>query len=75
MSQAIYAKSAKARRTIAAFILTHHKTFGRSLDDCFECNDGEEVLRLLWNKAENNTPLRQQMIKLGFKRAAIDGEG
>ena len=71
MSQAIYVKSARARCTIAAFILTHHKSFGRSLDDCFECNDGEEVLRLLWHKAENNSPLRQQMIKLGFKEVTL----
>ena len=67
MSQAIGAKSAKARANIAARMLLYQKGLGRSFDDCFEMGDGNEVLGWLWLKADSNSVLRQRMVELGFK--------
>src|SRR5262249_43361453 len=62
MSEAISAKSAAARAAIAANLLKgtreRNKDLGREFDDCFEMGDGDEVLRLLIERAKDDLALR-----------------
>src|SRR5215469_8266527 len=62
MSEAIRAKSAAARAAIAANLLKETKgrneDLGREFDDCFEMDDGDEVLRLLIERAKDDLALR-----------------
>jgi hypothetical protein len=62
MSEAIRAKSAAERATIAANLLKgtkeRNKDLGREFDDCFEMGDGDEVLRLLIERAYDDLALR-----------------
>ena len=71
---AIDAKSAKARATIAARLLLSAKTWGegghglgRNFDDCFEMGDGHEVHRLLILRAAQDERLVAAMLKHGCK--------
>lgn len=50
MSLAINAKSAKARATIAANMIKKQNKFYRAFDDCFEMNDGHQVMEYLIQK-------------------------
>lgn len=65
---AFNARTAKERAEIAAELLTGTKPArlgdeesgpGRNFDDCFECNDGDEVLHHLLNAASVNPELRE----------------
>lgn len=62
MSEAIRAKSAAERATIAANLLKGTKErnndMGREFDDCFEMGDEDEVLRLLIERAKDDLALR-----------------
>lgn len=67
MSRAIKATSARARATEAARLLKTIKPWpvgyglGHNFDNCFEMNDGDEVLRLLLLKAAADESLRRTM--------------
>ena len=62
MSEAIRAKSAGERATIAANLLKgtkeRNKDLGREFDDCFEMDDGDEVMRILIERVKDDIPLR-----------------
>ncbi len=62
MSEAIRAKTAAQRATIAADLLKETKErnadLGRPFDDCFEMGDGGEVLRILIERAKDDVALR-----------------
>lgn len=45
MSAAANAKTAKGRAGIAARMVMSGQRLGRSFDDCFEMNDGEQVIQ------------------------------
>jgi len=57
MSLAINAKSAKARATIAANMIKKQNNFYRAFDDCFEMNDGNEVMEWLIKKTAKDPVL------------------
>ena len=69
MSSATNAKSAKARATIAANMIKKQSHFYRAFDDCFEMNDGDEVMNCIIEKARTDQKLAlailQKMPKLG----------
>ena len=62
MSEALRAKSAGERATIAANLLKgtkeRNKDLGREFDDCFEMGDGDEVMRILIERAKDDLALR-----------------
>jgi hypothetical protein len=62
MSEAIRAKTAAERATIAANFLKgakeRNEDFGRPFDDCFEMGDAEEVMRILIERATDDLALR-----------------
>ena len=66
MSAATKAKSARARATIAIRMLKTVKHLGRSFDDCFEMQDGEEVIRWILYWAQTDTDLTRIMTERGF---------
>lgn len=70
MSLAINAKSAKARATIAANMIKKNNNFYRGFDDCFEMNDGHEVMEYLIQKTAKDPVLamnlRVKMPGLGY---------
>lgn len=57
MSLAINAKSARARATIAANMIKKNINFYRAFDDCFEMNDGDEVMEHLIQKTAKDPVL------------------
>lgn len=63
MSEATRAKSAKIRASIAAKMLRGRERLGREFDDCFEMGDGDEVVRLLYVKAQTDTVLERLLRK------------
>jgi hypothetical protein len=62
MSEAINAKTAAERATIAANLLKgakeRNEVLGRPFDDCFEMGDAEEVMRILMERATDDLALR-----------------
>ena len=71
MSMAIEAKNAKQRATIACNIIKNQKnTFTRCFDDCFEMNDGAEVMECIILKAKKDRKLAyeisQKCLDLGY---------
>jgi hypothetical protein len=64
MSLAIYAKSAKARATIARNIYVNNMSgdFHRNLDDCFEMGDGDEVAAILAERVKTDVQFREAVL-------------
>jgi hypothetical protein len=62
MSEAIRAKTAAERATIAANLLEgakeRNEDLGRPFDDCFEMGDADEVMRILTERATDDLALR-----------------
>jgi hypothetical protein len=62
MSEAISAKTAAERATIAANLLKgakeRNEDLGRPFDDCFEMDDADEVMRILIERATDDLALR-----------------
>jgi len=62
MSEAIKAKTAAERATIAANLLKgakeRNEDLGRPFDDCFEMGDADEVMRILIERATDDLALR-----------------
>jgi hypothetical protein len=62
MSEAIQAKTATERATIAANLLKgakeRNEDFGGPFDDCFEMGDADEVMRILVERATDDLALR-----------------
>jgi len=76
MSEASRAKSAKARATIAARMIMAHKPsngFPRSFDDCFEMNDGTEVVAELLRRAESKPEFKAALVANGFGYWLVPG--
>lgn len=65
MSAATKAKSARARATIARNLYVRNRSgeFGRNLDDCFEMNDGDEVVRILNEMVKTDRSFREAIIQ------------
>ncbi len=58
MSAAILAKTAKERAAIAIRIMKYNKDpFTRALDNCFGMGDGDEVVRIVFERAKKNPAL------------------
>lgn len=74
MSAAIRAKTASARATIAARILKHNRTLGRSFDDCFEMFDGKEVKRILLTRASTDPELIKALRAHNYNEWADEAE-
>lgn len=68
MSQAVRAKTAKERASIAARMLLRQKRLHRAFDDCFEMGDGDEVYIELMKKADKNPSLQQAIKAKGYGR-------
>jgi hypothetical protein len=67
MSEAIRAKSANARATIAIRKIKAPYELGRSFSDCFEMNDGDEVMREIQRRALTDARLVQAVARRGWK--------
>lgn len=75
MSAAIRATTAKERATIAIRIILHNKNpFTRRLDDCFEMGDGDEVVRIIAERAKKNPVLLERVQKV-FGRDVLERFG
>jgi len=70
MSAAIYAKNARQRASIAANMIKKNNNFYRPFDDCFEMNDGDEVMNILIEKTAKDPVLalniKQKMPGMGY---------
>lgn len=65
MSAAILAKTAKERATIAIRIMKNNKDpFTRAFDDCFEMGDGDEVVKIIKERAKRNPVLMALVLKV-----------
>ncbi len=65
MSAATRATTAAQRATIAARILKTQKSLYRAFDDCFEMNDGDQVLRIIQKRAAGDEVLKAAIIRHG----------
>lgn len=73
MSMAILAKTAKERATIAIRIMKHNKDpFTRELDNCFEMGDGEEVIRIVKERAKRDPALMVRVLKVFASHVIAD---
>ena len=63
MSQAILAKTAKQRASIALRMLRGNTELRRGFDDCFEMGDGDEVLQNIVEYVKRAEALKQRIIK------------
>ena len=70
MSLATRAKNARQRACIAANMIKKQNSFHRAFDDCFEMNDGDEVMNILIEKTAKDPKLalaiKQKMPRLGY---------
>ena len=69
MSAATRAKTARERANIAIRMLKstpEHRSFGRAFDDCFEMNDGDEVARIIAERAKADPALLAILRARGF---------
>lgn len=65
MSAAILAKTAKERAAIAIRIMKYNKDpFTRRFDDCFEMGDGDEVVRIVKERAKRDPALMAIVLKV-----------
>jgi hypothetical protein len=63
MSMATRAKSAKARASIAIRMIKTQTNFYRAFNDCFEMNDGEEVVTIIAQRANADKELAACLLR------------
>jgi len=66
MSEATRAKNFKQRATIAIRKIKANSFSGRSFADCFEMNDGDQVVAEIIKRANKKPNLKQVLIDRGF---------
>ena len=62
MSAAANAKTAKGRAGIAVRMVMSGQQLGRSFDDCFEMNDGEQVIQDILRRCKVDVRIAQEFI-------------
>ena len=62
MSAAANAKTAKGRAGIAVRMVMSGQKLGRSFDDCFEMNDGEQVIQDILRRCKVDARIAQEFI-------------
>jgi hypothetical protein len=73
MSTATKVTDAAQRATIAASMIRRNCNLGRSFDDCFEMGDGDEVLKILAIKAQNDWCLAARLVEIFNVRFSPEG--
>jgi len=75
MSMATNAKNARQRASIAINMIKKQNNFYRAFDDCFEMNDGDEVMKYIIEKTRKDRILaiaiKIKMSKLGTPEANV----
>lgn len=68
MSEATRAKSASERATIAIRYLFSEQSLSnsRAFFDCFEMGDGDDVVKEIIKRAENNPTLKARLLTRGY---------
>lgn len=73
MSMAIRARTAKERANIAIRIMKQNvDPFTRAFDDCFEMGDGDEVVRIIKERAKSDPALLERMLKVFAPHVTAD---